>query len=95
MLNDFAKKLIERFPLGYVATVTKGGMPSLSPKGTFFVLDDETIARLARPLRRRLGCLAEVALRLVFGERLLAAGAGHRLRRFALRATGGLLRGRS
>ena len=44
MLNDFAKQLIERFPLGFVATVTKDGMPSLSPKGTFFVLDDETIA---------------------------------------------------
>ena len=43
-LNDFAKTLIERFPLGFVATVTKDGMPSLSPKGTFFVLDDETIA---------------------------------------------------
>ena len=43
-LNDFAKQIIERFPLGYVATVTEDGMPSLSPKGTFFVLDDETIA---------------------------------------------------
>ena len=43
-LNDFAKQVIERFPLGYVATVTEDGMPSLSPKGTFFVLDDETIA---------------------------------------------------
>ncbi|MEM7067242.1 MAG: pyridoxamine 5'-phosphate oxidase family protein [Pseudomonadota bacterium] len=44
MLNDFAKQIIERFPLGYVATVTESGLPSLSPKGTFFVLDDETIA---------------------------------------------------
>ncbi len=43
-LNDFAKQIIERFPLGFVATVTNEGMPSLSPKGTFFVLDDETIA---------------------------------------------------
>ena len=43
-LNSFAKQIIERFPLGYVATVTPDGMPSLSPKGTFFVLDDETIA---------------------------------------------------
>ncbi|MEM7216519.1 MAG: pyridoxamine 5'-phosphate oxidase family protein [Pseudomonadota bacterium] len=43
-LNEFAKNLIERFPLGFVATVTEDGMPSLSPKGTFFVLDDETIA---------------------------------------------------
>ncbi|MEL7428632.1 MAG: pyridoxamine 5'-phosphate oxidase family protein [Pseudomonadota bacterium] len=43
-LNAFAKQVIERFPLGYVATVTPDGLPSLSPKGTFFVLDDETIA---------------------------------------------------
>ena len=39
-----ARDLIETFPLGFVATVTKEGMPSLSPKGTFLVLDDETIA---------------------------------------------------
>ena len=44
MLNTFAKQLIERFPLDYVATVTEDGMPAVSPKGTFFVLDDETIA---------------------------------------------------
>ena len=43
-LNTFAKEIIARLPLGYVATVTPDGMPSLSPKGTFFVLDDETIA---------------------------------------------------
>jgi len=43
-LNDFAKQLIKNFPLGFVATVTEDGLPSLSPKGTFFVLDDETIA---------------------------------------------------
>ncbi|MDJ0612540.1 MAG: pyridoxamine 5'-phosphate oxidase family protein [Rhizobiaceae bacterium] len=43
-LNDFAKQLIKNFPLGFVATVSEEGLPSLSPKGTFFVLDDETIA---------------------------------------------------
>jgi predicted pyridoxine 5'-phosphate oxidase superfamily flavin-nucleotide-binding protein len=43
-LNDFSKELIKRFPLGFVATVTQDGMPSLSPKGTFIVLDDATIA---------------------------------------------------
>ena len=43
-LNDFAKDLIRKFPLGYVATVTEDGLPSLSPKGTFLVLDDQTIA---------------------------------------------------
>ena len=43
-LNKTAKDLIARFPLGFVATVTKDGRPHLSPKGTFLVLDDDTIA---------------------------------------------------
>ena len=42
-LNDFAKGLIATFPLGFVATVTPDGRPAVSPKGTFLVLDDETI----------------------------------------------------
>ncbi|MEP3299660.1 MAG: pyridoxamine 5'-phosphate oxidase family protein [Pseudoruegeria sp.] len=44
MLDHFAKDLIATFPLGFVATITPGGHPSLSPKGTFLVLDDKTIA---------------------------------------------------
>ncbi len=43
-LNAFARDLIARFPLGFVATVTADGRPHLSPKGTFLVLDDATIA---------------------------------------------------
>ncbi len=43
-LNDTAKEMIARFPLGFVATVTPEGWPAVSPKGTFLVLDDETIA---------------------------------------------------
>jgi hypothetical protein len=43
-LGPFARDLILKFPLGFVATVTADGRPSLSPKGTFLVLDDETIA---------------------------------------------------
>ena len=43
-LNDFAKDLISTFPLGFVATVTPDGRPAVSPKGTFLVLDDQTIA---------------------------------------------------
>ena len=43
-LNASTKKLITRFPLGFVATVTAEGHPAVSPKGTFLVLDDETIA---------------------------------------------------
>lgn len=36
--------LITRWRLGHIATVTPGGRPSVSPKGTFLVVDDETIA---------------------------------------------------
>jgi hypothetical protein len=43
-LNTFAKNLIAQFSLGFVATVTKDGRPHVSPKGTFLVLDDNTIA---------------------------------------------------
>ncbi|MEM7243221.1 MAG: pyridoxamine 5'-phosphate oxidase family protein [Pseudomonadota bacterium] len=39
-----AIKTIEMWRLGFVATVTAGGRPSVSPKGTFVVLDEETIA---------------------------------------------------
>lgn len=44
VIPDSARALIETFPLGFAATVTPDGMPSLSPKGTFLVLDDTTIA---------------------------------------------------
>lgn len=39
-----AKDLIAKFPLGFVATVTSDGAPAVSPKGTFLVPDDDTIA---------------------------------------------------
>ena len=44
MLTDAMKRLITEQPLGYVATVAPDGTPNLSPKGTFFVIDDTTIA---------------------------------------------------
>ena len=44
MIPQTVKDLIARFPLGFVATVTPGGRPAVSPKGTFLVLDDRTIA---------------------------------------------------
>ena len=44
MIPQTVQDLIARFPLGFVATVTSGGRPSVSPKGTFLVLDDNTIA---------------------------------------------------
>ena len=43
-LPKSARDLIATFPLGFVATVTPEGRPALSPKGTFLVLDDDTIA---------------------------------------------------
>ncbi len=43
-LNASAKHLIATFPLGFVATITPDGRPAVSPKGTFLVLDDHTIA---------------------------------------------------
>lgn len=39
-----AVRTIEMWPLGFVATVSVGGRPNVSPKGTFLVLDDDTIA---------------------------------------------------
>jgi hypothetical protein len=44
MINAHVRDTIDRFPLGFVATVTPGGRPAVSPKGTFLVLDDTTIA---------------------------------------------------
>ncbi len=43
-LPKSAIRCIEMWRLGFVATVTPGGRPSVSPKGTFIVVDDETIA---------------------------------------------------
>ena len=44
MLTTEMKELIAKFPLGFVATVCPDGTPAVSPKGTFLVLDDQTIA---------------------------------------------------
>ena len=44
MISDEVKTLIETFPLGFVATTTPGGQAAVSPKGTFVVLDETTIA---------------------------------------------------
>lgn len=43
-LTASAIRCIEMWRLGFVATVTPGGRPSVSPKGTFIVIDEETIA---------------------------------------------------
>lgn len=44
VIGSEARRIIRDFPLGIVATVTPNGEPAASPKGTFLVLDDITIA---------------------------------------------------
>jgi predicted pyridoxine 5'-phosphate oxidase superfamily flavin-nucleotide-binding protein len=44
MLTPDMKRVVQQHPLGYVATAGADGAPNLSPKGTFFVVDDTTIA---------------------------------------------------
>jgi uncharacterized protein len=44
MLTPDMKRVIEQQRLGFVATVAPDGTPNVSPKGTFVVLDDSTIA---------------------------------------------------
>ena len=44
MLTPDMKRIIEEQRLGFVATADLDGAPNVSPKGTFIVVDDETIA---------------------------------------------------
>lgn len=44
MITDEAARIIRDFPLGVVASLTPDGRPAASPKGTFLVLDDRTLA---------------------------------------------------
>ena len=44
MLTPDMKRVIEEQRLGFVATAALDGTPNVSPKGTFVVLDDRTIA---------------------------------------------------
>ena len=44
MIDAEAQRIIRDFPLGVVASVTPDGEPAASPKGTFLVLDDTTLA---------------------------------------------------
>jgi uncharacterized protein len=44
MLTADMKRIIREHPLGYVATAATDGTPNVSPKGTFFIVDDATIA---------------------------------------------------
>jgi uncharacterized protein len=44
MLTSDMKRIVAEHPLGYVATASSDGTPNVSPKGTFFVVDDTSIA---------------------------------------------------
>ena len=44
MLTPDMKRIVEEQPLGLVATTAADGAPNVSPKGSFIVLDDTTIA---------------------------------------------------
>lgn len=44
MLTEQMRKLIQDHPAGMVATVNSDGSPSVSPKGTFVVLNDRELA---------------------------------------------------
>lgn len=44
MLTEEMKALIRAFSAGSVATVNADGTPSVSPKATFVIVDDETLA---------------------------------------------------
>lgn len=44
VLTPALRRLIDEQKFGYVATVSADGVPNLSPKGTFLVLDADTIA---------------------------------------------------
>ena len=44
MLTADMKRIVEEQLLGFVATTAVDGTPNVSPKGVFFVVDDNTIA---------------------------------------------------
>ncbi len=44
MIDGEAQRIIRDFSLGIIATVGQNDTPAASPKGTFLVLDDTTIA---------------------------------------------------
>jgi predicted pyridoxine 5'-phosphate oxidase superfamily flavin-nucleotide-binding protein len=44
MLTEDMKRIVREQPLGYVATIAADGAPRVSPKATFIVIDDMTIA---------------------------------------------------
>ncbi len=44
MLTQNMKKLISEHRAGMVASINENGTPSVSPKATFVILDDETLA---------------------------------------------------
>lgn len=50
MLTADMKRTIREQRLGFVATVNADGTPNVSPKATFVVIDDRSIAFLITPV---------------------------------------------
>ena len=75
MISAEAKRIIRDFPLGVVASVAPDGTPAASPKGTFLVLDDRTIAYgdIRSPGTRR-NLEANPACEVVFVDPFLRKG---------------------
>jgi predicted pyridoxine 5'-phosphate oxidase superfamily flavin-nucleotide-binding protein len=44
VLTADMKRIVAEHPLGFLATVAPDGTPNVSPKGTFIVLDERTLA---------------------------------------------------
>ena len=44
VLTPDMKRIVAEHPLGFLATVAPDGTPNVSPKGTFVVLDERTLA---------------------------------------------------
>ncbi len=44
MIDRFARELIERWHLGFVATTDENGLPHVTPKGSFVLHDDNALS---------------------------------------------------
>lgn len=55
MLSEAMRALITSFPLGFVGSIAPDGGPAVSPKGTFLILDAQTLAYgdIRSPVTRR------------------------------------------
>lgn len=75
MLTDDMKRIVHEQRLGLVATVDPDGVPAVSPKATFVVLDDRTLAfgDIRSPQTMR-NLAANPALEVVFVDPFVRKG---------------------